>query len=502
MKKKVLSCLLCVTMVLGMTACGEEPATDSQPISTEESSQEPAGDDQQSSEEESSAEESSEEESSAEESSEEEPAGEEDSEQAATGPIAIRTEAEAFVDGDVSAEDDHLGGLKDKAWAMYDVDLADGGYNQISIRYGADSIGGTVRLWIGDADYEEFGEMLGEAVFEGTGSWEMDSAVTFDVPNLKGHTGATNLVLEWESPERESDYLMNPDYFELYKATGANAKTNSWNFFDNAFVGEFAGYRGEEPDYTHIYVTTDCYTGYKLDFGEEGGYKELALTGDFVGECALELHLDSPDGELVGNVSFTGAADWTNDNTHTYTVEVPELAGITGGHGIYFVFKSGDFNLASFRFYNKPALKLSERIEAEEDIEGTTSHDKGEQCSAGGNIGGTQGNVYIIYRLDFEDGGYNKALIKFGTITPGGTIDVRYGDPNGELITTIALNAADAPDTKPENFGSDWVAFADFEVDVPELAELTGEQVICFVFHPTDGDNNWVGNFDYYEFSK
>lgn len=115
---------------------------------------------------------------------------------------------------------------------------------------------------------------------------------------------------------------------------------------------------------------------------------------------------------------------------------------------------------------------------------------------------GTQGNVYIVYRLDFEDGGYNKVLIRFGTITPGGTIDVRCGDPDGELITTIALNAADAPDSKPENFGSDWVAFADFEIDVPDLAGLTGEQVICFVFHPTDGDSNWVGNFDYYEFSK
>lgn len=497
MRKKVLSCLLCAAMALSMAACGDESTENSQQESTEESSEEPSGASQQSSEEEPSSEESSEEEPSA-----EEPAMEEEPEETATGPIAIRTEAEAFVDGDVSAEADHLGGLKDKAWAMYNVNLADGGYNQISIQYGADSIGGTVRLWIGDADYEEFGEMLGEATFEGTGSWDMNSTVTFDVPNLKGQTGPTDLVIEWESPEGQSDYLMNPDYFELYKATGANAKTNTWDFFDNSFVGEYAGYRGEEPNYTHIYVTTDCYTGYKLDFGEEGGYKELALTGDFVGECALELHLDSPDGELVGNASFTGADDWTNDNTHTYTVDVPELEGVTGGHGIYFVFKSGDFNFASFRFYNKPAMKLSERVEAEMDIEGTTSHDKGEESSAGGNIGGTQGNVYIVYRLDFEDGGYNKVLIRFGTITPGGTIDVRYGDPQGELIATIALNAADAPDSKPENFGSDWVAFADYEIDVPELADLTGEQVICFVFHPTDGDNNWVGNFDYYEFSK
>jgi hypothetical protein len=499
MRKKVLSYLLCGAMALSMTACGEKPAESSQPESVEESSEEPAGDEQESSEEEPPAEESSEEESSA----EEETPVEEEPEEAAAGPMVLKTEAEAFVDGDVTAEGDHLGGLKDKAWAMYNVDLADGGYKQIGIRYGADSIGGTVRLWIGDADYEEFGEMIGEATFEGTGSWDMNSMVVFDVPNLGGQSGATDLVIEWESPEGESDYLMNPDYFELYKTTSAGAKTNTWNFFDNDFsANEVAGFRGEEPDYTHIYVTTDCYTGYKLDFGEEGGFKELALTGDFVGECALELHLDSPDGELVGNVAFTGAADWTNVMTNTYTVEVPELESVTGGHGIYFVFKSGDFNFASFRFYNKPALKLSERVEAELDIEGTTSHDVSDVSSAGGNIGGTQGNVYIIYRLDFEDGGYNKVLMRFGTITPGGTIDVHYGDPNGELITTIAINRDDAPDSKPENFGSDWAAFADFEIDVPDLAGLTGEQIICFVFHPTDGDDNWVGNFDYYEFSK
>lgn len=50
MKKKVLSCLLCAAMAFRMAACGEEPTTDFQSESMEESGEESTGDDQQGSE--------------------------------------------------------------------------------------------------------------------------------------------------------------------------------------------------------------------------------------------------------------------------------------------------------------------------------------------------------------------------------------------------------------------------------------------------------------------
>ncbi len=513
MKKKVLSYLLCAAMVLSMAACGgDSGTTDEAPADGQQTEEQQPADEQQPAEEQQPADEQqpaeeapAEEAPAEEEPGEEEPAEEEP--EVVPGPVAIRVESESFLEGKsegVGVEDDHLGGLNTKAWAMYNVDLADGGYKQVSVRYGADSIGGTVRLWIGDEDYEEFGTMVGEAVFEGTGSWDMTNTVTFDVPDLSGQSGPTDLVMEWVSPEGESDYLMNPDYFELYKLPSAGARTDTWKFFDNDFsANEAAGFRGTEPDYTHIYIGAGCSVGYKLDFGE-GGYNELSMIGDFVGACELELHLDAPDGDVVGTVSFEGGADWNDANIQTnyQTVSVPDVANLTGGHGIYFVVVSGDYNFAGFRFYNKPARKLSERIEAEDGIEGTYFANTDETSSGGGNVGGTQGNIYVTYRWDFEDGGYNKVLMRFGTITPGGTIEVRNDNPKGDVITTIALDAAAAPDSKPENFGTDWGAWADFELDVPDLAALTGEHIICFVYHPTDGDDNWVGNFDYYEFSK
>lgn len=37
---------------------------------------------------------------------------------------------------------------------------------------------------------------------------------------------------------------MNPDYFELYKLTGANAKKNSWDFSTTLLSGNMQGIGG------------------------------------------------------------------------------------------------------------------------------------------------------------------------------------------------------------------------------------------------------------------
>lgn len=354
MKKKALSYLLCAAMAFGMAACGNDPGkqeeSQSQPSvedSSEKQSEESSSEDEQQSADDQQSEEDS-------KGEDEQQAGndmeEEEPEAVAEGPVSIRVEAESYVQGEgISAEGDHLGGLNTKAWAMYNVDLADGGYKQIAIRYGADSIGGTVRLWMGDEDYEEFGTLAGEAVFEGTGSWDADSLVVFDLANMDGQSGPTDLVLEWESPEGQSDYLMNPDYFELYKIANADAKTKTWGFFDNVF-SDGAGFRGDP--YTHIYVNGGSLVGYKVDFGEEGGYADLKLTGDFVGECELEVHIDSPDGQLVGSAAFTGGADWNDAiiQANTQVFNMSDLQTVTGCHDVYFVIKSGDYNWSSFSF--------------------------------------------------------------------------------------------------------------------------------------------------------
>lgn len=355
MKKKAVSYLLCAAMVFSMAACGNDSGngdSSQQDSSVEESSEE-------------STEESSEE--STEESSEETPAdgeeaegegedaGDEQAEEpVAEGPMSVKVEAESFELGGegVAADGDHLSGVNGKTWAMYNVDLADGGYGQITIKYGEDSVGGTVRLWIGDEDYEEFGTMAGEAEFDASGE------VTFGVPGLSGQNGSmgpVGLVLEWEG---EGENLMTPDYFELYKVSDAASTVNTWKFFDNEFA-EGAGLRGEPA--THIFVNGGSTVGYKVNFGDaqtegenagKGKYADLKITGDFLGECEFEVHLDAPDGQLLGTVSFTGTEDWNDEiiQTNTKKFEMPELANVTGTHNVYFVIKSGDYNWASYRF--------------------------------------------------------------------------------------------------------------------------------------------------------
>lgn len=442
MKKKALSYLLCTAMVFSMAACGndsnsgdssqsdssvEESSEESSvEESTEESSEETPADDQQTEGEDSGEEQQ-----------------EEDPEPVAEGPVAVKVEAESFEMGSdgVAADGDHLSGLNTKAWAMYNVDLADGGYGQIEIHYGEDSTGGTVRLWIGDEDYEEFGTMVGEAEFDASG------VVAIGVPGLSGQNGdmgPVSLVLEWEGA---GDNLMTPDYFELYKVTEAKSKTSSWKFFTNEFA-EGAGLRGEPA--THTYVNGGTTAGYKLNFGDTGNYVDLKMTGDFVGECEFEVHIDAPDGPLVGSASFTGSADWNDAivQTNSKKFAMSDLASVTGVHSVYFVFKSGDYNWASFNFAEAAITGNDDAKTLTDGYNTLTVLPDSVTVTEGFEGFGGEGPVNL-----FDDDIYTKYCCGIGSEEAEATAEITFSLGEATAITGYAVYTAndnkDYPDRNP-----------------------------------------------------
>ena len=90
----------------------------------------------------------------------------------------------------------------------------------------------------------------------------------------------------------------------------------------------------------------DCSEGGKdvayIENGDYIGFKGIDLTGatsaDFrigsnVAEAALEMHVDSPDGRIIGKMDVSGTGGWQKWTTQSCKVDAP-----TGVHDVYLVF--------------------------------------------------------------------------------------------------------------------------------------------------------------------
>ncbi len=98
-----------------------------------------------------------------------------------------------------------------------------------------------------------------------------------------------------------------------------------------------------------------------IENGDYIGFKGIDLTNvsgiDFrIGSngaaAALEVRLDSPDGNLIGKMDVKSTGGWQKWNTQSCTIESTE-----GNHDIYFVFTGGDGYLCNMKWWRpvKPA---------------------------------------------------------------------------------------------------------------------------------------------------
>ncbi len=404
-----------------------------------------------------------------------------------------RIEFENFIESDkVGTEDCKddstkvLAGLNQSGYTAYNVNLGDGGYEQIAIRYASDTAGGKVEIRYTAPD----GDLIGTIDLPGTGGWDKFETVVADIPNLKdfGRKKTLYFVYSGES------YLFNLNWFQLYKIVDVKSQIEFEEYveavpgivIDNASDGEGAKNIGG--------IKNDYWSKYKINFGE-GGYEQIALrisSATLGGN--LELHIDSLESDPVGIFAIPGTGDW--NNWETVYFDVPALKTFVGAHDVYMVYTDGGdwlYNLNWFRFY-KASLKVSARVEAEDFFEASCG---AENCAADGtmNIGGITPGKYAAYQLDFGEGGYTKFKVRASSPMSGGDIIMHKDSLDGEVVCTVSVGNKDV-------YGGDWSNYGDWDFETPELAALTGTQILFFEFNNSPENSSHLFNINWYEFSK
>ena len=95
------------------------------------------------------------------------------------------------------------------------------------------------------------------------------------------------------------------------------------------------------------YIENGDYIGFKdVDFGSGANAIDIRV-GANSGGNQLELHLDGPDGKLIGTLDVASTGGW-----QTWDTQRTALTETAGKHDLYMVFKGGEgylFNVASFR---------------------------------------------------------------------------------------------------------------------------------------------------------
>lgn len=134
------------------------------------------------------------------------------------------------------------------------------------------------------------------------------------------------------------------------------------------------------------------------------------------------------------------------------------------------------------------------RLEAEESDAWSGGELKNEANQSAGNLGGVRDESWVRYfDMDFMDQTPQYLEIRYDTsFGPGdepSTVEVRAGDEDGELITTVDLTGT-----------SGWGNYRSVVAGLEDVQALANEQVVTFVLLAPDG-RSWVGNFDWFQFS-
>ncbi|MCR5756169.1 MAG: carbohydrate-binding protein, partial [Acetatifactor sp.] len=327
MKKRLLSCMLCIAMVLTAVGCGQEQ-TEAPAEETQEEVQETVEEEPEETVEE------------VEETVEEEAAPESSALDAA-GRIEFENFEESEGVGTEGSNDDDtdsLAGLNKSGYTSYTIDLHDGGYKSMAIRYSSGTEGGKVEIHYMAPD----GDLIGEAELPGTGDWSNYTTVNVDLPNLEAFAREKTLYFVFSGDE----YLYNLNWFQLYQVADASNQIE---------CESFAGSEGVVVEGTSDATGGDnlggiqngFWTSYKLDFGE-GGFEQVSFRASSAMEEGgdVEIRLGAVDGELVGTCKIPGTGDWSNWDT--FTAELPDLAKVTGTQDVYMVYTNGGdwlFNL-------------------------------------------------------------------------------------------------------------------------------------------------------------
>ncbi len=134
-----------------------------------------------------------------------------------------------------------------------------------------------------------------------------------------------------EVPYWKDTNLEQIEWFNPYRRV--EAETMAWGYgLKTGIFADGAIYITDVDDNEHLRLRG-------VDFGKKGAKKFIASVASDKGDCAIEVHLDTPDGPLAGTlkVKATGGMD-------RYDLQECKIKGAKGVHDLVFVFKGAAKN--------------------------------------------------------------------------------------------------------------------------------------------------------------
>ena len=224
-----------------------------------------------------------------------------------------------------------VGYISNSSWVEYNqVNL--NGATTFQARVASDGSGGYIQIYLDSPN----GTLIGSCQVIPTWGWQTWTTVT---ANVSGVSGIHNVYLVFTG---SGNGLFNVEWFGFQGAptqTEAASYNNSYNVqTENCSEG------GQDVGY--------IWNGSYIEFNQVNLNGVTSFTGRTASDAAggtIGIHLDSPNGTLIGTMSVSGTGGWETWNTQTVS-----LNGASGYHDVYLVY-SGQFNTEWFSFGNAPA---------------------------------------------------------------------------------------------------------------------------------------------------
>jgi predicted alpha-1,2-mannosidase len=254
-----------------------------------------------------------------------------------------------------------------------------------------------------------------------------------------------------------------------------------------------------------------AWIGYeKVDFGTKDiatfSIRYVNNSGRCVPDASVEIHLGSPNGELLQTVALPSTGSSWNAYS-VKTVDIAQSEKLTGIVNLYFVLKgtgavgtgSGQVFVANidwmqFKEANSYGIYQAEKYNSWSGgalkTESTTTSE-GESLI---NLGGTYPNAWISYeKIRFSGGGLGKVAIRYagntGRCVADARIELRLDSLTGTLVDTIPI---------PPNAAS-WNIYTTVEKNIS--ANVQGLHDVYLILKGS-GSNPYVANIDYFEFKE
>ena len=146
------------------------------------------------------------------------------------------------------------------------------------------------------------------------------------------------------------------------------------------------------------YIENGDYIGFRnIDFGSGVESADFRIGANNSGS-SLEVHLDSPDGKLIGTLEITSTGGWQTWNTQT--CQISKTSGI---HDVYLVFKGGEGYLYNLNWWSIDAGDDEEILKGDINADGVIT--SADLVALGNWLVGRESGIVDWEAGDFDESG-------------------------------------------------------------------------------------------------